>query len=51
VKCGRPACDWRFGPYIDPVKKTRPGIAPKSGISDRWLCQPCFEMAMRIAEA
>jgi hypothetical protein len=51
VKCGRPACDWKFGPYIDPVKKTRPGIAPKSGISDRWLCQPCFEMAMRIAEA
>lgn len=51
VKCGRPACDWKFGPYIDPVKKTRPGIAPKSGISDRWLCQPCFEMAMKIAEA
>src|SRR5437764_11736473 len=38
-------------PYIDPVKKIRPGIAPKSGISNRWLCQPCFTMAVRIAEA
>lgn len=51
VKCGRPACDWKFGPYIDPVKKERPGIAPKSGISDRWLCQSCFTMAARTAEA
>jgi len=51
VKYGRPACNWKFGPYINLVKKERPGIAPKSGISNRWLYQPCFGMAIRTAEA
>ncbi|XTI86279.1 hypothetical protein V2W45_1467032 [Cenococcum geophilum] len=51
VKYGRPACDWKFGPYINLVKKERLGIALKSGISNRWLYQPCFGMAIRTAEA
>jgi len=29
----------------------RPGIAPKGGISENWLCQPCFQVAAKAAIA
>ncbi|KAF1841905.1 uncharacterized protein K460DRAFT_175672 [Cucurbitaria berberidis CBS 394.84] len=51
VKCGRTACEWKFGPHVDSIKKERPGIAPKDGISGTWLCQPCFSAAVRTAKA
>lgn len=51
VKCGKLACEWKFGPYVDSIKKGCPAVAPKAGISDTWLCQPCFRATVRTAKA
>ena len=50
TKCGNPGCDWSFWPYYDAVEMQRPGIAPKEGISEEWLCQSCFEIAAKAVE-